>query len=94
MRKALKDILESATTPKVFFDIRNDSGALFAHFGIALQGVQDVQLWRMPHVPVIPPQKGSTAVSRVVSGKMRSYLLRRRRFGELRKKKGKHSSIP
>ena len=42
--KTLKDILESATVPKVFFDVRNDSDALFAHFGIALQGVQDVQL--------------------------------------------------
>jgi exonuclease 3'-5' domain-containing protein 1 len=40
----LKNILESAAIPKVFFDVRNDSDALFAHFGIALQGIQDVQL--------------------------------------------------
>ena len=28
----------------VFFDVRNDSDALFAHFGVALQGAEDVQL--------------------------------------------------
>jgi exonuclease 3'-5' domain-containing protein 1 len=43
-RKTLKDILQDETIPKVFFDVRNDSDALFAHFGVALQGVEDVQL--------------------------------------------------
>lgn len=43
-RTTLKDILQSQTIPKVFFDVRNDSDALFAHFGVALQGVEDVQL--------------------------------------------------
>lgn len=43
-RTNLRSILESAQVPKVFFDVRNDSDALFAHFNIALQGVQDVQL--------------------------------------------------
>ena len=42
--KTLKDILEDAEIPKVFFDVRNDSDALFAHFGVALQGIEDVQL--------------------------------------------------
>ena len=40
----LRSILESALVPKVFFDVRNDSDALFAHFRISLQGVHDVQL--------------------------------------------------
>ncbi|KAI5372023.1 hypothetical protein J4E82_009325 [Alternaria postmessia] len=40
----LKDILQDERIPKVFFDVRNDSDALFAHFGVALQGVEDVQL--------------------------------------------------
>jgi exonuclease 3'-5' domain-containing protein 1 len=40
----LQDILQDATIPKVFFDVRNDSDALFAHFGVALQGAEDVQL--------------------------------------------------
>jgi exonuclease 3'-5' domain-containing protein 1 len=39
-----KSILESPLVPKVFFDVRNDSNALFFHYNIALQGVQDVQL--------------------------------------------------
>lgn len=42
--KTLKDILYDEKIPKVFFDVRNDSDALFAHFGVALQGVEDVQL--------------------------------------------------
>lgn len=40
----LKDILESPTIPKVFFDVRNDSDALYAHFQISLEGIEDVQL--------------------------------------------------
>lgn len=39
-----QDILQSSNIQKVGFDIRNDSDALFAHFGIALDGIQDVQL--------------------------------------------------
>lgn len=42
--KSLKSILECPATPKVFFDVRNDSNALFFHFGIRLQGVEDLQL--------------------------------------------------
>lgn len=40
----LKNILESSTITKVFFDVRNDSDALYAHFGIALRAIEDVQL--------------------------------------------------
>ncbi len=40
----LKDILESSDIPKVFFDVRNDSDALYSHFQINLAGVQDIQL--------------------------------------------------
>ncbi|KAF2748621.1 hypothetical protein M011DRAFT_493481 [Sporormia fimetaria CBS 119925] len=42
--KTFKDILQDKTFTKVFFDVRNDSDALFAHFGVALKGVEDVQL--------------------------------------------------
>lgn len=45
--QTLKDILESATIPKVFFDVRNDSDALFSHFGIKLACIQDVQLMEL-----------------------------------------------
>lgn len=40
----LKAVLESAAITKVFFDVRNDSDALFAPYGIDLKGVEDVQL--------------------------------------------------
>jgi exonuclease 3'-5' domain-containing protein 1 len=39
---SLKDILQEEEIPKVFSDVRNDSDALFAHFSVALQGVEDV----------------------------------------------------
>lgn len=42
--KSLKFILESEQVPKVFFDVRNDSDALFGHFQVRLSGVRDVQL--------------------------------------------------
>lgn len=44
--KTLKDVLQDEKVPKVFFDVRNDSDALFAHLGVALQGVEDVQLMK------------------------------------------------
>lgn len=40
----LRSILESPTIPKVFFDVRNDADALYAHFKVSLQNVHDVQL--------------------------------------------------
>lgn len=43
----LQDILESNKIPKVFFDVRNDSDALYTHFGIELDGIQDVQLMEL-----------------------------------------------
>ncbi|KAI9698309.1 MAG: hypothetical protein M1820_007471 [Bogoriella megaspora] len=41
---SLKTILESGTIRKAFFDVRNDSDALFSHFSIYLAGVVDIQL--------------------------------------------------
>ena len=43
----LKAILESIFIPKVIFDVRNDSDALYSHFGIKLQGVIDLQLMEL-----------------------------------------------
>lgn len=40
----LKSVLESEMVPKVFFDVRNDADALFAHFQVSIQGVHDIQL--------------------------------------------------
>jgi exonuclease 3'-5' domain-containing protein 1 len=44
---SLKTILESPTIPKVIFDIRNDSDALFSHYGISVDGIKDVQLMEL-----------------------------------------------
>jgi len=45
--QTLKGILESDSIPKVFFDVRNDSDALFSHFEISLAGVHDIQLMEL-----------------------------------------------
>lgn len=42
--RSLKSILESGSIIKVFFDIRNDSDALFSHHGISVAGIEDLQL--------------------------------------------------
>lgn len=46
-RYTLKSILEDATVPKVFFDVRMDSDALYGHYSIALAGVIDLQLMEL-----------------------------------------------
>lgn len=43
----LKGILEDATIPKVFFDVRNDSDALYALYQINLSGIHDLQLMEL-----------------------------------------------
>ncbi|VUC32289.1 unnamed protein product [Clonostachys rosea] len=40
----LKSILESDKIIKVFFDVRNDSDALYSHYSIGLSGIHDLQL--------------------------------------------------
>jgi exonuclease 3'-5' domain-containing protein 1 len=42
--QTLKLIFESETIPKAFFDVRNDSDALYYHFGISLAGIHDIQV--------------------------------------------------
>lgn len=42
--QTLKVVLESPDISKVFFDVRNDSDALYSHFNISLAGIQDIQL--------------------------------------------------
>nr|POE48996.1 ekc/keops complex subunit pcc1 [Quercus suber] len=42
--RTLRSILESDNVTKVFFDIRNDSSALFGLFGINVRGIEDLQL--------------------------------------------------
>ena len=42
--ETLRSLLESTQHPKVFFDLRRDSDALYSHFGIKLHCVVDLQL--------------------------------------------------
>jgi exonuclease 3'-5' domain-containing protein 1 len=46
-QQTLRSILESQEILKVFFDIRNDSDALFGLFGIRVGGIEDVQLMEL-----------------------------------------------
>jgi len=45
--RTLQAILEDPRIIKVFFDVRNDSDALFAHYQIRLKGIQDLQLMEL-----------------------------------------------
>jgi exonuclease 3'-5' domain-containing protein 1 len=59
--KTLQDILQNEKIPKVFFDVRNDSDALFALYGVELRGVEDVQLMESA-------ARKTTGARRVVNG--------------------------
>lgn len=45
--KNLKEIIESSDIQKVFFDVRNDSDALYSLFQVCLAGAQDPQLMEL-----------------------------------------------
>jgi exonuclease 3'-5' domain-containing protein 1 len=45
--RTIKQLLESAEVCKVFFDIRNDSEALYSLHGIRVQGIEDLQLMEL-----------------------------------------------
>lgn len=46
-QSSLKTILEAPSIPKVFFDVRNDSDAMFSHYGIELQCIKDLQVMEL-----------------------------------------------
>lgn len=45
--RTLQGILESSSIIKIFFDIRNDSDALFSLHGIRVAGIEDLQLMEL-----------------------------------------------
>lgn len=49
---SLKDVLENPRITKALFDVRNDSDALFSHYGVRIQGVHDIQLMECMTRPV------------------------------------------
>jgi exonuclease 3'-5' domain-containing protein 1 len=42
--RTLQDVFEDPSLPKLLWDVRNDADALWAHYGVDLAGVTDVQL--------------------------------------------------
>ena len=50
-KQNLRSVLESDNIDKVFYDVRRDSDALFAHYGIRLAGVHDLQLMQLAARP-------------------------------------------
>ncbi|KAL4910262.1 hypothetical protein BDW74DRAFT_173719 [Aspergillus multicolor] len=50
----LKRILGSPSIPRLIFDVRDDSDALYAHFKIHLAGIQDLQLLELATREVSP----------------------------------------
>ncbi|KAI3120550.1 hypothetical protein CBS147326_9434 [Penicillium roqueforti] len=44
---SVRIIMESPSIKKVIFDVRNDSDALFSHYNISLDGMQDLQLMEL-----------------------------------------------
>ncbi|EOA81420.1 hypothetical protein ACJQWK_10841 [Exserohilum turcicum] len=72
-RTTLKDILEDEKIPKVFFDVRNDSDALFAHFSVALQGVEDVQLMESASRKTTGSRKFLNGLAKCVESELRAY---------------------
>lgn len=64
--KTLKDILQDETIPKVFYDVRNDSDALFAHYSVALRGVEDVQLMESATRKTTPSRRFLSGLARCI----------------------------
>ncbi|MCJ1249156.1 hypothetical protein MMC30_006379 [Trapelia coarctata] len=66
-KKTLKDILASASIPKVFFDVRHNFEALQEQYNIALRVVHDVQLMEKAlHPPGYYAWKPGTSLARCI----------------------------
>jgi exonuclease 3'-5' domain-containing protein 1 len=50
-KQTLKSIFEDPAIPKVLFDVRNDADALYAHFGVELSCVHDLQVMEVATRP-------------------------------------------
>ncbi|KAF3484278.1 uncharacterized protein GIQ15_03602 [Arthroderma uncinatum] len=87
----LKTVLKSSSIPKVFFDVRRDSDALFAHFETQLSGAQDIQLMEL--ATRTGPKKYVNGLSRCIErdGGLTS---EEQRLGKSTKAKGLKLSLP
>jgi exonuclease 3'-5' domain-containing protein 1 len=90
-RTTLKAIFQDEKIPKVFFDVRNDSDALFAHFGVALQGVEDVQLMESATRKTTASRKFLSGLSKCVESNVFAFSSVRGLVDwKLAKEKGEH----
>jgi exonuclease 3'-5' domain-containing protein 1 len=64
--KTLKAILQQEDARKVFFDVRNDSDALSAHYGVILNGVEDVQLLESATRKTTPARKYLSGLAKCI----------------------------
>lgn len=64
--RSLKAILEDNNVGKAFFDIRNDSDALYSHFGISVAGIHDLQLMELATRPWPAPKRCINGLSKCI----------------------------
>ncbi|KAK0752942.1 ribonuclease H-like domain-containing protein, partial [Schizothecium vesticola] len=62
----LGTLLASPTPTKVLFDLRNDSDALFARYGVRLRGVEDVQLMENAGRPTAAQRRTVNGLERCI----------------------------
>ncbi|TVY34783.1 hypothetical protein LSUB1_G007473 [Lachnellula subtilissima] len=82
----LKDIFESESIPKVFFDVRNDSDAVCYHFGIKLAGIQDLQLMELTTRRIQLHRKYLFGLSKCVEGDLSLTIAEIRGWKETKEK--------
>ncbi|KAJ4388149.1 hypothetical protein N0V93_008755 [Gnomoniopsis smithogilvyi] len=64
--RSLKTILEDNSVGKAFFDIRNDSDALYSHFGLSVAGIHDLQLMELATRPWPASNRYISGLSRCI----------------------------
>lgn len=89
--RTLKHILESADILKVFFDVRNDSDALYSKYQIDLAGIHDLQLMEL--ATRSGPKRLVNGLSRCIERDARLSLHERSVLAQI-KEKGKRLFAP
>ena len=82
----LKSILEAKDISKVFFDVRRDSDALYAHFGINLAGIQDIQLMELATRNPGMPRKYINGLARCIEKDAAMTLVELQRWRSVKEK--------
>ncbi|KAI4274297.1 MAG: hypothetical protein L6R38_006147 [Xanthoria sp. 2 TBL-2021] len=82
----LKSVLESNAISKVFFDVRTDSDALYAHFGIKLAGIQDIQLMELATRNLGPPSKYLNGLAKCIEKDVSMAMNEKQRWKAVKEK--------